>query len=81
MELSIHALEQIADRKLDIAWIEATLREPSFVRPDKYDPEAKWAFRRIPEKGDRWLRVVYTERRGQHLVITVFFDRKAEKWR
>ena len=80
-ELSLHARQQLVERNIELACVAATLREPEFTRRDKMDPNVKLSFRRVPEMGDRWLRVVYAERQGRTIVITVFFDRKAEKWR
>ena len=81
IDLSLHAKQQLDERNIELAWVAATLRDPEFTRCDKFDPSVKLSFRRVPEMGDRWLRVVYAERLGRIFVISVFFDRKAEKWR
>jgi hypothetical protein len=66
-------------RNIRLEWIEDTLRDPASERLDPRDPTLKLAFRKIPEAGDKWLRVVYRmENNIEHVVITTFFDRNQE---
>jgi len=81
LALSLHAQVQMAERRIERQWIALAVAEPEFVRVDPRHPDVKLAFRRIGPANDRWLRVVYTERNHGLLVITAFFDRKAEKRR
>ena len=50
---------------------------PLTVEADKEDPKLRHALGRIPERGDRVLRVVHNETVMPWSVITAFFDRKA----
>jgi hypothetical protein len=43
--------------------------------PDREDPELRHALARIPEYGDRVLRVVYNQTTVPWRIITVYFDR------
>jgi hypothetical protein len=65
----------IAERLIERAWIEQTIINPEILEPDPYRSEVKRAFRRIPERGDRYLRVAYVEIEGTIKVITLFLDR------
>ncbi|MDB5509460.1 MAG: hypothetical protein JWL93_1929 [Hyphomicrobiales bacterium] len=76
-----HASLQMAERRIDWAWVVSTLTDPEFVRPDLRDLVLKLAFRQIPEAGSRWLRAVYKECQDGKYVITLFLDRKAERRR
>jgi hypothetical protein len=71
----------IRRRGIEGGWIEETLRSPAIERQDPNDGSLTQAFRRIPESGDRWLRVVYRMENQTHVVITAFFDRNQERRR
>ena len=70
-----HAEASLLDRELDREWVERTLRWPEVVEPDPKHPERLRAFRAIPERDGRVLRVVYVRQGDRYRVITVFFDR------
>ena len=74
-----HALDNIRDRKLDPAWVEATVRSPEWAAPNPDDPEVERRFRRIPEAEGRVLRVPVVETDDHIRVITVVFDRNARR--
>jgi hypothetical protein len=74
-DLSAHASTVIAEREIDIAWIESTLANPERIEPDRGDASLKHALARIPERGDRVLRVVYNASYAPPLVVTAYFDR------
>jgi hypothetical protein len=80
-KLSAHAAIQIADRKVKSDWLLTVLRTPEFVRDDARRPGVKLAFGRIPQFGDRWLRVAYVERASGIVIVTAMYDRTAEKFR
>jgi hypothetical protein len=80
-KLSAHAAIQIADRKIELDWLLAVLRAPEFVRDDPRRSGVKLAFGRVPEFGNRWLRVAYVERAGGIVIVTAMYDRTAEKFR
>ena len=54
-----------------------TLRKPERLEADPVMPGRQRAFRRIPQFGNRWLRVVYDTTADDVLVVTTFFDRRA----
>jgi len=77
--LTQHARQSMARYGLDPAWIEPTIR-----RPDHHDKDPRTgldrAWRRIPERGGRALRVVYRPDGADIVVVTAFFDRGATRW-
>jgi hypothetical protein len=70
-----HADEMVTERRLRRDWIEATIKSPESVEPDPNRPHLRRAYRRIPERGGLWLRVVYEITDFGARVITAFFDR------
>jgi len=64
----------LAERVIETAWVELTIREPEGVEPDPVRPGVTLAFRRIPERGTRFLRVAYVEETQAIRIVTVFFD-------
>jgi hypothetical protein len=81
IRLSIHASIQISDRKIELEWLLTVLRAPEFLRDDPRRPGIKLAFGRVPQFGNRWLRVAFVERADGIVIVTAMYDRKAEKWR
>jgi hypothetical protein len=73
--LTAHARAVMASRRIDLAWIEATVANPEATEPDPYDPDVVRLFRRVAARGDRWLRVVVSRQTSPPLVVTAFFDR------
>jgi hypothetical protein len=53
-----HALTMLAERGIERAWVERTILEPASIEPDP-KPPAMRAFRAVPERDSRVLRVVY----------------------
>jgi hypothetical protein len=70
-----HAEDVLRERELDPAWIERTLAAPDQDEPDPDDPTLRRAFKAIPERDGRVLRVVYGRTDDMLRVVTVFFDR------
>lgn len=56
--LTAHASLMLQRRSIALEWVEDTLRMPASERSDERDRSLTLAFRRIPEAGNRWLRVV-----------------------
>ena len=75
--LTAHAQRTIAERGISLIWLDRVLSHPLTVEADKEDPKLRHALGRIPERGDRVLRVVHNETVMPWSVITAFFDRKA----
>ena len=65
----------MAERAIPKDWVETAVAEPSLRTPDPNDPEVERFFRRIPEHGDRVLRVAVNTRATPWRVVSVFFDR------
>ena len=66
----------MAERQIAVEWIERTLESPELIVPDPNDPAVERRFRRIPEFGDRVLRVAVNRTVEPQRVVSVFFDRK-----
>jgi hypothetical protein len=63
-------------------WVEAVINQPEFSKPDPIDPRLTLAWRRIPELGGRFVRVVYYSIAPDVVVVTTFPDRGASRrWR
>ena len=73
--LSRHAEDMLVERRLEREWIEKTIAEPEELEHDPRRPGVLRAFRRIPERGNRVLRVVYVSAQQHVRVVTAFFDR------
>lgn len=70
-----HALENLVDRGLDRAWIERTIIDPDIIEPDPNHPERLRAYRAVPERDGRVLRVVYVPENRGCRIVTAFLDR------
>ena len=75
--LSKHAMDAMQARGINSAWVAATIGNPGATAPHRDDPTLMHAFRRIPEFGNRILRVVYNKTKNPPHVVTVYFDRSA----
>jgi Domain of unknown function (DUF4258) len=69
----------MAVRNINEEWIERTIEKPEREGIDPKDKALNFAFRKIVEFDNRWLRVVYRRTEDQVKVITVFFDRGMER--
>ncbi|MGO3929988.1 DUF4258 domain-containing protein [Rhodopseudomonas pseudopalustris] len=72
-----HAQDAILERKLELGWIDRTVREPDWSHPDPVRTGVERRFRAIPEFGGRILRVACLENADEIRILTVFFDRDA----
>ena len=52
-----HAQKAVAEREIPLEWIERTLDAPELILLDPNDATVERRFRRIPEFGERVLRV------------------------
>jgi len=73
--LSAHAKVVMVERSIKLEWLERVLHRPEKVEADKEDADLKHAMGRIPEHGNRVLRVVYNGSVRPVRVVTVYFDR------
>ncbi|WP_153111059.1 DUF4258 domain-containing protein [Propionivibrio limicola] len=76
--LSKHAEDAMKEREIDRTWVQATMDDPQLVERHENDPTLIYAYRRIPEFGNRILRVVYNQTKQPPHVVTVYFDRAAK---
>jgi len=74
-----HASEMLKERGISPAWVSAVLAAPESVEPDRLDPSLQHALGRIPDHGNRVLRVVFDPSTSPVRLVTVFFDRKASR--
>ena len=79
LHLTRHAEMMIERRRIERKWVEDTISEPEAEREDESDESLVLAFRRIPESGGKWLRVVHRREGQTCIVVTAFFDRNQEK--
>lgn len=70
-----HAEDMLTERGIERGWVERTINEPDESEPDHARPNVTRAFRSVPERGGRVLRVVYSTIGNEIRVITAFFDR------
>jgi hypothetical protein len=70
-----HALDMLVERRIERTWVELTIRTPDAAEPDPTRPDVTRAFRRIPERDGRILRVAYVSNGDIVRILTVFFDR------
>lgn len=74
-ELSSHAATVIAERKIEVVWVERVLASPERIEAGRSDPALTSALGRIAEHGNRVLRVVYNANVEPLRIVTVYFDR------
>ncbi|WP_206453199.1 DUF4258 domain-containing protein [Aurantimonas marina] len=79
LEYSRHAVEALRERELDVTWIERTIREAEWTIPDPRREGVERRFLRIPEHGNRVLRVALVESPDKIRILTAFFDRRARR--
>ena len=52
-----HALDRMAKRQLQAAWVALVITAPDIVEDDKFDPELEHRLGRVPELANRVLRL------------------------
>ena len=75
LTVTAHAREAMAERLIRLHWIERVVNAPELRTDDPTDPEVERFFGRVPERGDRVLRVAVNTRVEPWRVVSVFFDR------
>ncbi|HEY0837408.1 MAG TPA: DUF4258 domain-containing protein [Azospirillum sp.] len=73
-----HAQMTLRERALSVEWVERAVQHPDRTEPDPDNPTVRRAFKRIPEAGNRIIRVVHRPQGTDILVITAFLDRGAK---
>jgi hypothetical protein len=74
-----HAEDMLVERNIEREWVERTIGRPDSVEPDSRRVDITLAFRKIPERDDRVLRVAYAESDQEIRVVTTYFDRGRRK--
>ena len=73
--LSNHAQNRILERGIQEKWIEETLSAPQKTGIDSRDSSINIVWKKIPEYGNRVLKVCYNPSTNPVVVITAYFDR------
>jgi hypothetical protein len=79
LDYSSHARDSIVEREIDPEWVQRAVENPMKTEADREDPELTHYLARIPENGNRVLRVVLNDTRIPALVVSTFFDRRMKK--
>jgi hypothetical protein len=75
-ELTAHAAVVIAEREIELAWVDRTFLNPERTEADRNEPSLRHALRRIAERDDRVLRVIYNASVDPPKIVTAYFDRR-----
>jgi uncharacterized protein DUF4258 len=75
-ELTEHARDALEKRRIELAWVEHALDAPEATEADPVDPDLEHRLARIPEWGNRVLRVIVNRTTTPLRIVTAFFDRR-----
>ena len=75
MEYTEHAKRAMVTRRIAREWVEAAVEAPVLRTRDAVDPEIERFYRRVPEFGNRVLRVAVNTSGEPWRVVSTFFDR------
>ncbi len=75
VEETKHAQAMISERGIDRDWVRRAILDPDEREPDPSDPALMRHYKKIPERGDRVLRLVFRPIPGGLRIVTVFLDR------
>ena len=64
----------LRERAIPMAYIKSSLAKPE--KTEERDDGTKHFLRRIPEYGNRWLRVIINVSATPNKAVTAFFDRR-----
>ena len=78
IRLTAHLRDALEERELPLEWVWRAIEQPDWVDPDPIANRQR-LYRRIPEFGDRILRVIIEDDVEERVVVTVFFDRRAKR--
>lgn len=74
-ELTQHARDSLQERKIPVEWMERVMARPALTEPGINDVTVESRFAKIPEHGNRVLRVVINKTVVPERVVSVYFDR------
>ncbi len=72
---TLHAQHVMEERGISSEWVERAVAAPERRIRDPYDETVERFFIRVPERGDRVLRVAVNTRVHPWRVVSTFFDR------
>jgi hypothetical protein len=75
-ELTEHARDALEKRRIALAWVEQVFNAPEATEADPVDPDLEHRMARIPEWGNRVLRVIVNAKTTPPRIVTAFFDRR-----
>ncbi len=73
--LTAHAAFVLAERDIPMAWIARVLEHPERTEPARTDSALIHALGRIPEFGNRVLRVIYNDTMVPKRIVTAYCER------
>jgi hypothetical protein len=74
MDDSLHFRDMLRERGIEREWAERAVLAPD--RTENHDDGTLHYLKRIPEFGDRWLRVIVNAAEMPEKLVTAFFDRR-----
>jgi len=74
--LTEHARDALEKRRIPPEWMERALDAPEWTQKDPIDEGLEHRLVRIPEFGDRVLRVIANIKAAPPRIVTVYFDRR-----
>ena len=66
VQLTRHARAMLAERRIEVAWVERTVGVPEAIEQDRVNLRLDHCLRRIPEYGNRVWRVVADQLKIRH---------------
>ncbi len=79
MEDSIHFADMLREREIKREWVNGAIMNPD--RTEDHNGGTRHFIKRIPEFGDRWLRVIVNVNVFPEKRVTAFFDRRLRRTR
>jgi hypothetical protein len=75
-DLTEHGRDALEKRKIELAWVERVIDSPETTEADPVDPTLEHRLGRVPECGNRVLRVIVNRSTAPIRIVTAFFDRR-----
>ena len=79
IKLTIHAGRRMRQYGIERAWVLAAVASPDWTAPDPRQPGVTRAFKAVPERAGRILRVAHRPDGTDVLVLSAHFDRGAKR--
>ncbi len=74
--LTEHARDALEKRQILLSWLERAFHASGATEADAVDPSLEHRLARIPEQGNRVLRVIVNVKATPPRIVTAFFDRR-----